>query len=507
MSSSTSSNDAANVDAEDTSISMPSDLECQLLEDSDPSDSEGVAVGAENYIAKHDILTAPLMTREAYLSITRDGSPAQYGVLGKVLASYSRGSKDLVDDQRLYLNTNAPFSALICGVQGSGKSHTVSTILENMLIPNFLPIGSSSKALSGLVLHYGDGGVNSLPSEAAWLSTSLSSHVTGVPVKVYVSRASFQTMTAVYSRFGTKVTVKPLYFQNSELDAAAILSMMAVGSTESAPLYMQIILSILRDLGENFTFTDFMKRLDSSKQKFNPAQLAGLEQRLMLLTAFLEPAPAAQGKKTIKQGSRFSGGHLTIIDLSDPFLDAASACGLFEIIVRLFIRADVGTGKVLVVDEAHKYLLSDRSSTGLTKSLLNLIRQQRHLAMRVIISTQEPTVVPPVLLDLCSVTIIHRFSSPTWWQHLIQHVPTDFSDTDAFDKVVKLQTGHAIILAPSGLMLLRESGNGQKLAEGSDGKQSTKVLTRFGRRYLIVKTRKRVTADGGASILVLHESE
>ena len=45
---------------------------------------------------------------------------------------------------------------------------------------------------------------------------------------------------------------------------------------------------------------------------------------------------------------------MTIIDLSDPFLDAASACGLFEIIVRLFIRAEVNTGKVLVVDEAHK---------------------------------------------------------------------------------------------------------------------------------------------------------
>lgn len=126
---------------------------------------------------------------------------------------------------------------------GSGKSHTVSTILENMLIPNFLPIGSSSKALCGLVLHYGDGGSNSLPSEAAWLSSSLSSHVPGVPVRVYVSRASFQTMKGVYSRFGEdKVTVKPLYFQNSELDAAAILSMMAVGSTESAPLYMHIIL-------------------------------------------------------------------------------------------------------------------------------------------------------------------------------------------------------------------------------------------------------------------------
>ncbi|KAF8974343.1 hypothetical protein BDZ97DRAFT_1647459 [Flammula alnicola] len=447
------------------------------------------------------------MTREAYLVTGRHGRAAQYGVLGKVLAVHYKDQTENLEDERLYLNTNAPFSAIVCGVQGSGKSHTVSTILENMLISGFSPIGSLAKALCGLVLHYGEGGANSLPSEAAWLSASLSSHVIGPPVRVYVSRASLQTMRTVYERFGDKVTVEPLYFQNSELDAAAILSMMAVGSSESAPLYMQIILSILRDLGEQFTFAAFMANLNVSKKNFNPAQLASLEQRLSLLTAFLEPVSPSRKKGKLAP-RRFSAGQLTIIDLSDPFLDAASACGLFEIIVRLFVRANVGTGKVLVVDEAHKYLSSERSSTGLTKSLLNLIRQQRHLAMRVIISTQEPTVVPPVLLDLCSVAILHRFSSPTWWQHLIQHVPTDFSHTDAFDKVVKLQTGHAIVLAPSGIGLFASSAGEidseptqtSRLA-GSGEKE--KVLTRFGRRYLIMKTRKRVTADGGASILVL----
>lgn len=52
--------------------------------------------------------------------------------------------------------------------------------------------------------------------------------------------------------------------------------------------------------------------------------------------------------------SRFKAGQITIIDLSDPFIDPAAACGLFEILTRLFVRTDVGTGKVLVVDEAHK---------------------------------------------------------------------------------------------------------------------------------------------------------
>lgn len=71
---------------------------------------------------------------------------------------------------------------------------------------------------------------------------------------------------------------------------------------------------------------------------------------MSLLTAFLPP----EGRKG-SNTNRFAAGRLTIIDLSDPFIDPASACGLFEVITRLFLRADVsGTGKVLVVDEAHK---------------------------------------------------------------------------------------------------------------------------------------------------------
>lgn len=59
--------------------------------------------------------------------------------------------------------------------------------------------------------------------------------------------------------------------------------------------------------------------------------------------------------------------------------------------------------------------------------------------LNVLIQISEPTVVPPVLLDLCTVTILHRFSSPSWWEHLIRHVSADFHDTKAFDQVVQLQ--------------------------------------------------------------------
>lgn len=452
----------------------------------------------------HELRTAPLLTREAYLAAGVHSANSQYGVLGSALAVYERSHKDVPDDPRLYVNTNAPFSALVCGVQGSGKSHTVSVLLENMLIPNCKPIGSLEKALSGLVLHFGEGGPSSRPCEAAWVGVSKFPGVEPPPITVYVSRSSLQTMRAVYSTLGTQVTVEPLAFSEAELDAEAFLSMMAVGSSENAPLYVQIILSILREMGENYSFRAFQKQLDERKKNFNPNQLTGLEQRMALLHSFLEK----DSKTSNAVKPRFAPGQLTIVDLSDPFIDPAAACGLFEIVSRLFVRADVGTGKVLVVDEAHKYLSATKGNTGLTKALLSLIRQQRHLGMRVIISTQEPTVVPPVLLDLCSVAILHRFASPSWWDHVAQHVSAQFSGSsdDAFNHVVTLQTGEAIVLAPSGLTMIRGPPTHALNTEPSGSSQATlsrRMLGQFGRRFVLMKTRKRVTADGGASILVL----
>ncbi|KAI0080647.1 hypothetical protein K474DRAFT_1682401 [Panus rudis PR-1116 ss-1] len=440
----------------------------------------------------HELQTAPILTRGAYLNAGFYANNTQYGVLGGVMSIYDQDTTDTPSDPRLYVNTNAPFSALVCGVQGSGKSHTVSVLLENMFIPNFPAIGSLEKPLSGLVLHFGEGGSSSRPCEAAWVGRSAMQGVQTPPVRVYVSRSSLQTMRAVYAPLGSNVTVEPLVFSESELDAEAFLSMMAVGSSESAPLYVQIILSILRDLGENFTYKAFQIKLEEKKKNFNPAQLAGLEQRMALLQSFM----VKDKKKPATRDDRFKPGQMTIIDLSDPFVDSSAACGLFEIIVRLFVRADVGTGKVLVVDEAHKYLSASKGDSGLTKALLSLIRQQRHLAMRVILSTQEPTVVPPVLLDLCTVAILHRFASPAWWDHISQHVSARLSDS-AFNHVVTLQTGEAIVLAPSGLGMVR----GQ--TEAKDGLLPPRALSQLGRRYILMKTRKRVTADGGASILVL----
>lgn len=147
------------------------------------------------------------------------------------------------DDEYICCSQNAPFSALVCGVQGSGKSHTVSVILENMLMPSSPNIGSVVKPLSGLVLHFGEGGPYSQPCEAAWVGRSAAgSAVETPPVRVFVSKSSLKTMQEVYAPLGDAVTVEPLFFSQEELDARAFLSMMAVGQSDNVPLYMQTVL-------------------------------------------------------------------------------------------------------------------------------------------------------------------------------------------------------------------------------------------------------------------------
>jgi hypothetical protein len=119
----------------------------------------------------------------------------------------------------------------------------------------------------------------------------------------------------------------------------------------------------LRELGDDYTYSAFMKQLEEKKKEMNPAQKAGLRQRLDLLQTFtrqtrsLPSVNMSRNTVVMREEERFGPGMITIIDLSDPFVDPPLAGAIFEICIRLFQRASVDTGKVLVVDEAHKVLV------------------------------------------------------------------------------------------------------------------------------------------------------
>jgi hypothetical protein len=134
------------------------------------------------------------------------------------------------------------------------------------------------------------------------------------------------------------------------------------------------------------------------------------------------------------------------------------------------------------------------ASKALTESLMGVIRQQRHYGARVIISTQEPS-ISPKLIDLCSITIMHRFSSPEWLDVLQRHVlvPDDEGDNRGnkaglLRKIMRLQTGEALVFAPSAILGAR--------GESGERRCGTDAL-------LKMRMRKRVTWDAGTSIVCI----
>jgi hypothetical protein len=61
----------------------------------------------------------------AVLGASNEDEIPQYGLLGSSDLTCSTN----ISDSRLFLNTNIPFSAFVCGVQGSGKSHTTACMI------------------------------------------------------------------------------------------------------------------------------------------------------------------------------------------------------------------------------------------------------------------------------------------------------------------------------------------------------------------------------------------
>lgn len=146
-----------------------------------------------------------------------------------------------------------------------------------------------------------------------------------------------------------------------------------------------------------------------------------------------------------------------------------------------------------------------------TDTLLSTVRLQRHLGVRVVISTQEPTISSD-LLSLCSVVIVHRFSSPSWLRALKSHVAAVALDEQTtedaiergdntskkskvskgiplFSRIIHLRVGEALLLSPSAILGVPAKGS------------SPSKIESLGSGYFVVKISERITEDGRKSVM------
>jgi hypothetical protein len=137
------------------------------------------------------------------------------------------------------LNTDSPWSAFLCGSQGSEKSHALSCMLENCLLTEqtILPrVGLNPYPLAGLVFHY-DRCQGSGVCEAAYICSSVPTTVLEGPSNYGRLKMAYEAMA---EKQGANITVKQLYILPKYLDTERMKTLMAVGREDEVPLYMQV---------------------------------------------------------------------------------------------------------------------------------------------------------------------------------------------------------------------------------------------------------------------------
>jgi hypothetical protein len=144
-------------------------------------------------------------------------------------------------------------------------------------------------------------------------------------------------------------------------------------------------------------------------------------------------------------------------------------------------------------------MIDTPAAKALNDGLLTTIRMQRHHGARVIISTQEPTLLTD-LIALCSIAVIHRFTSPEWFSAIKRHIPIDAEDKDVLMRRIEgLNTGTALVYSSNSVLGWEDNS-----VDGCNGVgNARKRLIKGTGKMLKVNMRKRITSDGGASILAV----
>ena len=157
----------------------------------------------------------------------------QYGLLGTESRKLQQSTVDPI-----FLNINAPWSAFICGSQGSGKSHTLACMLESCLLPR-PEIGKLPKPLPVVVFNYGVHSAGAV-CEAAYLCSA------GISVNVLVSPSNLFEMEKAYAAIpgsAKKLRVMPLKLRGTHLNASRMLKLMAFNDKDGGgPLYLEVSL-------------------------------------------------------------------------------------------------------------------------------------------------------------------------------------------------------------------------------------------------------------------------
>jgi len=349
----------------------------------------------------------------------------QYGVLGEA------------GGRRVALDLNETHTISLFGVQGGGKSYTLGSIIEAASLPA-PPVNELPRPLATIVFHYSptldyapEFTSMVIPNDDTEQARVLQERY-GVPPKaltdviMLVPEDQLEQRRAEYPR----IQVLPLKFSSSELRAEHWRFLMGAVGNQST--YIRQLQRIMKAHRRNLRLDVIRQAVADSSLSDNLKELAS--QRLELAAEYIDDS--VQLKALVRPG------RMIIVDLRDEFIEKDEALGLFVVLMQLFAEAQHGDerfNKLVVFDEAHKYI----ENPDLVAGLIESVREMRHKGMSVLVASQDPPSVPISLIELSNHVILHKFTSPAWLKH-VQKAKTALAELSPA-KLAALTPGEAYI--------------------------------------------------------------
>lgn len=392
--------------------------------------------------------------------IGKNSDSPQFGILGKMNSN----------GRVIGLDLNECNTISLFGVQGVGKSYTIGSITE-MVLRQFSKVNLLPAPMASVIFHYSDSmdyapEFTSMvyPNDEAGQLAKLKAEYGAEPdsikdVILLAPESQVETRKAEYP----DIDVHPIGFDSSEL--AVRDWMFLLGAMGNDSTYIKELKQIMKACRNDMSLVNIRNGVANSNH-MSTSQRSLAEQKLDFAEEYITDGNKLQ--------QYLKPGRLIIVDLRDEFIEKDEALGLFVVMLNIFSSVMKVDGrafnKFIVFDEAHKYM----NNKELVGSITTAIREMRHKGVSIMIASQDPMSLPTEIIELSSIVVMHRFSSPAWVKH-VQKAITPLQTLTATE-MAALGSGEAFLWA---------------------NKASDKAITQ---RPIKISIRPRVTKHGGDTI-------
>lgn len=381
------------------------------------------------------------------------------------------GTDRMKDNARVIgLDLNECNTISLFGVQGAGKSYTIGSITE-MVLRQFSKVNLLPAPMASVIFHYSDSmdyapEFTSMvyPNDEAGQLAKLKAEYGAEPgcikdVILLAPESQVETRKEEYP----DIEVHPIGSDSSEL--AVRDWMFLLGAMGNDSTYIKELKQIMKACRNDMSLINIRNGVANSNH-MSTSQRSLAEQKLDFAEEYISDGNKLQ--------QYMKPGRLIIVDLRDEFIEKDEALGLFVVMLNIFssvLKVDGRAfNKFIVFDEAHKYM----NNKELVGSITTAIREMRHKGVSIMIASQDPMSLPTEIIELSSIVVMHRFSSPAWVKH-VQKAITPLQTLTATE-MATLGSGEAYLWA---------------------NKATDKAITQ---RPIKISIRPRVTKHGGDTI-------